>query len=328
MSNLNSTDNTLNFSEVANELLSKLYENYKGNLLENRLPVEEALTEAIQKLDSLLDYTKVVENTSSHYRTENGWNSVLYERRSNTLDEELFQVCSEILSLLRSKAVLDQDLVVYSETSDGGLKISYGKESNLPNAKVRGEGAEAEILYAIRDLKSIKAKKNSNFVNHYNNFKRIALGELKRTKSLSEKFANNKFNMGHVIEAYQRHLFYMENIKKIDEEVIENFVPCNNMTSKNVIINLWYSINSDPWFVGGDVGDLQIKGNNRKLASVLSVREVASKLLYWVHNSTNFNSEDFNKMFNDPMKETFEEVLKEVGNKTLKQLVKEIGQKS
>lgn len=335
MDNLNSID-TLDFSEIANNLLDVLYKNYKGNLTEDQMAVSSALEKSIKELDSLIKYTEVEQrNDSLFYRTEAGWNEVLYKRQENATDIRLFQVCTEILSLLRNNAILDQDIVIYSQTRGGGLKVYYGKESNLPtmretDGKTKSDwGQQVQYLLKGMEEQMVKAEKNSNFVNHYNKFKKIALGKVRETRSLNQKYAEKKYNMGHVIEAYQRHLFYNDNIKQIDSDTIENFIPCDKVTPRNVIINLWYSINSDPWYTGGDVGNLQVKGNNRTLASAISIREVASKLLYWIHNRTNFKKEDFDRMFTQgAVTDDFNAILKEMSGKTLNELVEQIGQKS
>lgn len=324
----------LDFSEIAKELLDTLWGNYKDNLTKDQQKVVTALRKNISKLDKLINYNKVIQNASKYYSTEAGWNEVLYEKRKNKTDQELFQVCSEILSILRSKAVLDQDLVVYRQQDDGSINIYYGKESKLPNAKeVAGDNDSdwaQQIQYAVKDLKKIKASADSNFVSHYENFKKIATGQHQATTSLSSKYMANKFNNGHVIEAFQRHLYYQHEISKISKDVINNFNPTDkDISPQVVVVNLWYSINSDAWYTGGDVGFLQIKGDNSTLASAISVREVASKLLYWVYNRTQFSADDFNRMFTQgTLDDMLNEDLQNIAKRNLDKLIEEIGQKS
>lgn len=329
----------LDFSEIAKELLGILYEEYKNELTEDQQSVVDTLRENIRKLDKIINYNKTIQNTiSKYYSPGAGWNEVLYEKRRNKTDQELFQVCSEILSILRNKKVLKQDLVVYRQQADGSINIYYGKESNLPNAKkVKGdsdsEWAE-QIRYVVKDFKDknqmIKASADSLFVSHYENFKKIATGHHQATTSLNSKYIANEFNNGHIIEAFQRHLRYQHDILEISEDVINNFNPLDkNISPQLVVINLWYSINSSPWYTGGDVDFLQVKGNNPTLASVLSVHEVASKLLYWVHNRTQFSAEDFNKMFTQG---SFTDMsnfdLQNVAERSLNELIGEIASKT
>lgn len=324
----------LNFSEIAKELLDTLWGNYKDNLTENQQKVADTLQKNISKLDKLINYNKATQNTSKYYSTKAGWNEVLYQRRENKTGQELFQVCSEILSILRSNAVLDQDLVVYRQQDDGSINIYYGKESKLPNAKevARKNNSDwaQQIQYVVKDLEKINVSANSNFVSHYENFKKIATGQHQATTSLSSKYMAKKFNMGHVIEAFQRHLFYQHKISEISKDVINNFNPADkDISPQIVIINLWYSINSDAWYTGGDVGFLQIKGNNSTLASAISVREVASKLLYWIHNRTQFSADDFNKMFTQgTLSDMLNSDLQNIAERNLAELVEQIGQKS
>lgn len=324
----------LDFSEIAKELLDTLYGNYKDNLTEDQQKVANTLQKNISKLDKLINYNKAVQNTSKYYSTEAGWNEVLYKKRRNKTDQELFQVCSEILSILRSNAVLDQDLVVYRQQDDGSINIYYGKESKLPNAKeVAGNNNSdwaQQIQYVVNDLEKIKVSADSNFASHYENFKKIATGQHQATTSLSSKYMANKFNNGHVIEAFQRHLFYQHGISEISEEIINSFNPADkNISPQVVVVNLWYSINSDAWYTGGDVGFLQIKGNNSTLASAISVREVASKLLYWVHNRTQFSADDFNKMFTQgTLSDMLNSDLQNIAERNLDELIEEISTKT
>ena len=276
------------------------------------------------------------QNNLSQYPVKD-WGDFIYQKNEKATWEEIFHICTDILDIIRT-GNLDNPLkaVIYSTDKNTGItKIYIGNERDLDvsiyQEKTKsGEITRESLIYTITDAKLKLTELNSSnlFAQHYLKLKK-AIETRKDLEPIKQRLENKTINEGHIIESYQRHLYFQHNIKNLDSDTILNFKENENIPTKIIAINLYYSINSDPWFSGGDVGLMQIKGTNRRLASLMSVKMVASKIFELVKHRQNFNVEDFRKLFTqDDLNNMIKEDPQNIGKKTIKELVNSIGTKT
>lgn len=279
-----------------------------------------------------------VENNLSQYSKNAGWSDFIYQKPAQVSWEKIFKICSEILDVMRTGR-LDEHLriTVYSTDKNKQLtRVYQGEERSLDLKPVKEEYEVDGILktreflqYTLNEckLEISKVQKESLFAKHFNNFRKAIL----TSESLKEKKESNQVNEGHIIEAFQRHLYFNHQILNLKEEDFNNAAlwSDNPIDHQQALINLYYSINSDAWYSGGDVLNIQVKGSNRRIASLMSIKVVASKLLSIALHYENFNVNNFKKLFTQGEldKMTLEDP-EDLANKTVDELVSLIATKS
>ena len=133
------------------------------------------------------------------------------------------------------------------------------------------------------------------------------------------RFKDTGVNEGNIVEAFYRHLNYIHGKMEID--ATENYNDKDIQGYKEVAIELYYSIGFDPWWTGGDIGLVQIKANNQQLASLLSVRAVAAKLLNIFMSDSHITRKDFDKIFNRQQQEE----ISGISDEDAKQMLEQVG---
>lgn len=288
------------------------------------------LAKLINELSNLYTDEKnniqMTENKLSYYNAER-WGDFIYQKKSRVTWGKVFKICSEILDILRT-GHLDEhlQLVVFSTSKDGSLsKVYYGDESKVSSLRSKRDKDDREELQF--NLKKAKLKmqdleKDNLFAQHYNEFKKA----IENSEELNEKYSSNKFNEGHIIEAFQRHLYFQHNITRMNEDVFNDPSLKEPVSLKMVAINLYYAMNSEGWWTGGDVGSMQDKGKNRTLASLMSIKMVASRLFSLVQHYENFDVNNFKELFTQgELDQMSEEDPKRVGNQAIGDLISSIG---
>ena len=266
------------------ELLQENYQNYSKEAL------QEIANQAIQKLEELQNYFKksTYNNTASErsiYRaghSKYNWDETLYRIKKKEFYPEILKIITEILDILRGEPLTID--VYKTEKNDKGqiIKITHyhGKEAELSFVSKKskyGKYITEEIGYVKDNLEKEEIYEKAR-LSHFENFENIAISHFQEDKN---------FNEGHIIEAYQRHLSAVQHNESFKDKI----------EPSHVAIMLYYSINNDPWWVGGDVGMSQIKKyNNSRLASQKSIRMVANRLIHMAQNPENFK-EDFINAF-------------------------------
>lgn len=299
------------------------------------------LANAINRLTFL--YTnekgKVIktQNTLSQYSAKD-WGDFIYQKNEKATWEEIFHICTDILDIIRT-GNLDNPLklIVHSVDKSTGMinKTYIGNERDLDVSIYQEKDSSGKItreslIYTIKDaqLKLTELNNNNLFAQHYLKMKK-AIETRESLKPIKERYEDKSINEGHIIESYQRHLYFQHNIKNLDSDTVINFKENENIPTKIIAINLYYSINNDPWFSGGDVGLMQIKGDNRRLASLMSVKMVASKILDLVKHRQNFDVESFRKLFTqEDLNNMIQEDPEKIAKKTIKEIASLIGNKS
>lgn len=272
---------------------------------------EENISKVLKKLDEL---TKLFDLRTRHannlgaYKTIQGQSQYLYYIKKESNYTKALHLITEILDLIRDEPLM---LEVYKIQRDSKGRVIQmqtfkGKEADV-NLSLRNKQSEQkkEIHYLTGKLQR-EVITDKQFLQHYENFEKIA----------NKHFSERHFNEGHLIEAYQRHLFYVQHLNNNYLEEIP--VP-------HVAIMLYYSMNSTGQWKGGDILYSQIKGNNTQLATQMSIIAVSSKLIELYRNPEFFNLEDFNKLFKVDIQDEMAdyEKLKNLGIEELKE---EIGQ--
>jgi hypothetical protein len=354
------------YYSIAKQIMHQIYvDDYKGQLDKKKRIIVNSLAKKIKDLDAMKAHVVMEKNTLNTYTKKTGWTEYLIARSddlSNVDDvdfyDNLFNLSVEILEVIREQKELEKNIIIYSIDKKKGGQIKNIYESNESDLQKNIETVKTEknvlkdyLKYKVPNSITTPEVKKSNgfeaFNNHFKNFYRIATSEegFKERYSPDEvtesgKKKRGKYNVGHITEAYQNHLVWKDNFLAKGKEnlglLIENFVDdqsSTHMDKESVAINLYYSINSDPWFSGGDVVFYQIKANNRKLASINSIKAVASRILSWIQNPQELSEEEFNKTFRqkasgiDPI-EGLKEDMNSLTDKTLDELLNMIGNKA
>lgn len=296
--------------EIENRLTKLMTQRYKNNKSKIDKDIITEISKKILQLQNLLNFNKVIENHKTGYYAAftdpNGkslpkWSSIIYDKQSKASWDEIFKLCSDILDFIRNNALEKDKLIVYSTGKINGKtvlkRISFGNESE---AEIRTSSNKKNIKYSTIENELFKAKQITdetkqeiNLQNHFQQFHAVA----EEAKQSNKK----AYNEGHILEAFHRHNYFVHNfrIESLDDIAKFNYRlhPNNDEYRKNVYMNLWYSINSDAWFTGGDVANTQVKGNNRKLASVQSVQMVASKIIELFASDNNLSAAEMERQF-------------------------------
>lgn len=206
--------------------------------------------------------------------------------------ERVFHIITEILDIIRGTPLKLQVLnmntgyfleVDESKSNSYYFKSDYGNQMNYSLTELSKIAKEEEEN--AKDERTVqKFKVGESFQKHYKNFEKILMENVRETEKKNKKGEPYKsINEGHITEAFMRHLYWQhpDFRKEISSDDTNYFSEDlnNPMMRQQMYIALYYSIGSDAWWTGGDIGLFQIKGDNRKLASSFSVRVVASKLL-------------------------------------------------
>ena len=290
------------------ETMASFVQNQK---LEN---IEENVNLVIDKLKELSDLfdlsSSMYPNDSSYYSVKDGWNNYLYRIQSVENYPKALHLITEILDLVRGEPLI---LEVYKiNRNDKGHVASItryiGKESNvgLKNVTMKYNDSITEEVHFLKDNLEKQKIIDKAFLKHYENFENLAYIHFHKHEK-EKKYAN--FNEGHIIEAYKRHIVWNNDDNYTDK-----------LSKKHVAIMLYYSMNSTGWWKGGDIGYIQMKGNNTRLATQKSIRMVANKLIQMYKNPSTFTPEEFHKMFTANTIEEMAEY-KKLSKKTLEDLL-------
>lgn len=262
----------------------------------------------LEKLKKLFDLRTGTTNNLDYYSTNKGWSQYLYKIKKDTDYTKALHLITEILDLIRGEPLILKVQKIQKDENGKVIQINdyEGKESEV-DLSIRNKESEykKEIHYQFNKLKK-QVITDKAFLQHYENFEKIA----------NEHFKYKKFNEGHIIEAYQRHLYYVQHSERYSEDIP---VP-------HVAIMLYYSMNSTGQQKGGDILFSQIKGENTQLATQMSIIAVASKLIEIYRMPEKFDLQSFNKLFKVEIQEEMADYEK-LKDYTIDQLLKEINQK-
>lgn len=266
------------------ELLRENYQEYSEEALKDIANQAILKLEELQKLFKSNTYNNTASERSIYHagHSKYNWDETLYRIKKKEFYPQVLKLIIEILDILRGEPLTID--IYKTEKNDKGqiIKITHyhGKEAELSFTSKKskyGKYITEEIGYIKDNLEKEEIYEKARLA-HFENFEKIAISHFQEKKN---------FNEGHIIEAYQRHLSAVQHDNSFNDQV----------TPEHVAIMLYYSINNDPWWVGGDVGMSQVKKyNNDRLASQKSIRMVANRLLHMAESPDNFK-DDFNKAF-------------------------------
>lgn len=284
--------------KLTNEEKEDIYQKLKTYIREDFTQKE------VDKLITLLNKLKVLFKDGIRERDTSAGSETYKMRYRRIIEDEskyneALALETQILDLLRKQelSILIHETVRNSAGEIVGVNQAFTLEKKLRLSDVRsgGENAQDYIAYLKEKTKELKIinKRQEAFVKHYDSYYRTALDIIGGEKKLKKLSKNDSLNEGHIIEAFYRHMNYWHGGVLYDKD--ENYT--EELNPRYVAIEL-HLRDVKPWFTGGDLNSIQIKGDNDKLASLLSIEKVADKLLMMYEDPTG-------KIIDKQLKETF-----------------------
>lgn len=210
------------------------------------------------------------------YDTKEGWeNEVYYIKKGKDMYNKAFILIEEILDLLRGGHSIVME-IYKTEKDEKGQIVKIEKYTSEETKLPLSQETSHSVNYLLSQIQD-RQEMDEAFLKHYNNFRNLAIKHYQKQRTNKKGKVYYNFNEGHITEAFRRHLIWNNHKQDFSDRI----------SKKHVAIMLWYSMNSQGWWAGGDVGYTQVKGNNTKIASHRSIREVASVLLKIIRNPEN-----------------------------------------
>ena len=293
---------------------------------QNKNEQKKRLITLLKRLDKLFQQ-EYEDNQYSNYQVYQGFDDLAKFknfRTKNKLENSMklaLDYETEILDILRGQKL--KIIIQRSNITDKGQVVStnqyVGNEADVTLGLIKDGDVVTGVSYLIKETKdliktSANEKKNESFLKHYNTYYNMA-SDLLNHKG---RFKDTGINEGNIVEAFYRHLNYVHGKMEID--ATENYDDKDIQGYKEVAIELYYSIGFDPWWTGGDIGLVQIKANNQQLASLLSIRAVAAKLLNIFMSDSHITRKDFDKIFNRQQQEEISSISDEDARQMLEQV--------
>lgn len=294
--------------------------------------VKPVRKEEIKRLQELLDkLNKVVTNKVDPYtgldeKAREYWSNARLNNAyivKGITYPELLEIVTEILDILRGipLEILIQKTQRNKQGQITNITVYRGKETNLKTKNYQGD-VQYDLTESLKNFKKIE-KANQSFINHYSQFYNIAQEHIKSTRAQTKykQKWRKKINEGNIVEAFQRHM----QIKHMQDN-IETSSFNDTIIPRDVIVLLYYTIGNVPWWQQGDIGYLQVKANNLKLASQISVKRVASKLKDMFKDLEHFDVKEFNEIFTAKDQQqmvSFDDLAEEEQNKLIDIIVKD-----
>ena len=212
----------------------------------------------------------------------------IYSKAYKLVVEILDILRKDVLKIVIQKTVKDDEgrerVILYTiKESELETYLSFS-EDKIDHTK--------SLTYHLKNMEK-EITTSLSYTKHYENFRNIILDMTKKRDGKEYK----KYNDGHIIEAYQRHI-YMEH--KGHNVMHDKFNEPIDKRKAIILFNM--SINSDPWWVGGDIDMFQIKGDNSSLGSMYSIIVTTNKLVQMYDkliktNNTKDFIDDFQQAF-------------------------------
>jgi len=223
--------------------------------------------------------------------------------------EKAFILVNEIGTMLRG----EEDIVLRISIWNSRRKVGFIdiSESELEGKTRRSQGAWTSkktgkihtydnLLYDLNKINDQKHQLDVSdaFVKHYESF-------LEKSREWWGKhYPDKRYNEGYAVEAFYVHFTRSgENFNdtSFKQHIRSNFIgPLIDEAMKNYI----------GWWASGDIGHLQIKALNYRLASVKSIKIMANQLIS-LFNSDTFDWKQFHKVFTEKGQIAVAEALKE-----------------
>ena len=253
---------------------------------------QDNIKKAIEILEQIKNLFQVDSNAhpnkflNSYYSSKKGFVERLYYIQHAADYPTVLKLINEFLDLVRGTP-LELLVVEIDHDLDGNvtsIKTLKGKESEVEMQRKINKNSKNTVEYLKNNLKE-QIEIDKKFLSHYQQFENIAKSHFQHKREGKQRY---NFNEGHIIEAYQRHL-----IERYYDDDYDN----RHITPKHVAIMLYYSINNTPWWQGGDVSNVQVKGKNYRLATELSIRQVANILIDLYQNPDKYTGERIHEIF-------------------------------
>ena len=319
-----------NISNLKDDVIVKIVEELNKKYQVNCLNTYYSLREKLEKLERLFSSREgkssfINTNKMPKFLKENADNINSLFQRNRLLKgsndklqqnyQEAFRLINEILNILRG---ISLKILIARRVSVGGktvLKTFEGEETELKYSSTKHSKSISYLMGEIEQLKKQEQKVSfyeENYFKHYESFLNIAhegIGTYQYTTK-NGTVDRYKVNEGQIYEAYNRHLRYAYekggHLHNFESEDYRN----EPFDVQEIFILIYYTLKAPlGWWEGGDIGMLQVKLENTKLASKKSIRFIGTKILeMFSGEAANMSLEKFEKIFNkeqiDEMKMT------------------------
>ena len=266
---------------------------------------------------------------------------VLFETRKNKIDkpkiiDDMYKKIINITNILSGRT--DLHYAIYFREGEKIYRSYLEGDIDVKNLTLTGQNEiSAKHRLSINNTKFKKwamAKSQNRALDvteHYNEF----LSYLQKTYKGKIKIPSNQgINEGHIIEAFERHLYNEHN----------SLVKQNKGEMKSLGKYDWdedepwrllrISMGNDPWYTGGDVENIQVKFLNkgqseRQVTTFNSIEDMYNFLNYLINDNEGLKDEDFKRRAEQTAKLLYNKVDEEINNyanKTAEEIIKNINE--
>ena len=256
----------------------------------------------LRRSDSLItkELIKLQSQTKLFYNTKGGFHAGIFSfaQKSKVLNryysikvsslstaqlKNLYQKCEKVINLLLGRTENEEVIyAIYYQDTDGKIRRVttnklYTKElrKSVSNQQLRLTGTKESI-------ETLKKHEISNIEvdAHFDQYLEV----LNRTYKGEGQLPNERLNRGKIFEAFERHLqnYHAELLNSVNNDNIASFAG-EEINAWEAWKEIHLSMGNDPWYTGGDVGNIQVKsiiGGERGVTSFQTIEDIINFLTY------------------------------------------------
>lgn len=271
-----------------------IQEEFKNNIRQGIKELRKSNSAISMELAKLQSQTRLFYNTKGSFhagvfsfaqksKVLNRYYSIKVSSISTAQLKNLYEKCEKVVNMLLGKSE-DEAIIyaIYYQDSNG--KIRRVTTSKLYTKELRTSVSNEQLrLTATKEsIATLKKHQISNLEvdAHFDQYLEV----LNKTYKGKGSLPNQRLNRGKIFEAFERHLqnYHGELINNSDSDQIAAF--------QGEEINAWeaweeihLSMGNDPWYTGGDVGNIQVKSviaGERGITSFQTIEDVINFLTY------------------------------------------------
>ena len=302
-------DNTIQISKeqlafIENVIYQKLKElKDPSSSLYSKLKLLEKQYNEFAVLDKIVNYHAnrfkfLKEQAQGQYKALNR-NKIIWENKKQIEKiNKMYELAIEITNDLMQRDKLEY--AVYF-TSKGKVYRTKQNEIDLELINLSKSNQSMRLSASAFKKAVLEKKQAMDITEHYNSFIEI----LQNTYKGKTKLPNKIINAGNIAEAFERHLQNMHKTFISGEEEQLNSHPWD---LNEVWRYIKQSKGTDPWYTGGDVGNVQVKNigkGNVRLSQLNTIEDIVNFLIYLGKNNLSDTilrqqaREAFNVLYNE-----------------------------
>lgn len=243
--------------------------------------------------------------------------------------DDMYNKILEIINILKEETNIN-----YAIYFDSGGRIYRSYIDSIPSKMLKLDNTKNSVKHQMQIQASnfkkwatVKSQKRAvDVTDHFNAF----IATLQDTYNGKPQLPNKKVNKGHIAEAFERHLQNMHNslIYSNNEELSSTY----DWTVDEAWKLVRASLGNDPWYTGGDVGNIQVKSlfaGDRTVTSYATIEDTFNFLEYLLKENESDDvlrrkaSEAFSVLYNK-----VDNVINESMEMTVQEIVDDIFGKS